>query len=145
MKERFKLVPAVALVLKKDDKLLLQKRCNTGYCDDCYGLVGGGIDGNETVLQAMIREAKEEIGITLQKNDLNVVHVLHKADSDGYESIVFFIEASQWHGEPHIMEPDKCTDLCWVTLSNLPHQLVDHLKQTLGNISKNKFYSEWGF
>ena len=42
MKERFKLVITVGLVLLNDKgQVLLQKRCNTGYMDGKYGLVAG--------------------------------------------------------------------------------------------------------
>ena len=89
-KERFKLIPAVSLVLKKDNKILLQRRCNTGWCDDCYALVGGGIEEGETAFTAIIREAKEEIGITLRKQDLSVEHVLHFRNVQGGDGITFF-------------------------------------------------------
>ena len=145
MKDRFKLVPAVALILEKDGKLLLQRRCNTGFCDDCYGLIGGGVDGNETVLQAAIREAKEEADITIKPDDLNVVHVLHHRDRNNVESITFFIEVTDWQGEPIICEPRKCSDLGWFEIDKLPENLVSYLRQSLENINKGTIYSEWGW
>ena len=40
-------------------KLLLEKRRDS----DIWGLVGGGVKKNETELQAMVREVREELGI----------------------------------------------------------------------------------
>ena len=40
-------------------KLLLEKRRDS----DVWGLVGGGVKKNETELQAMVREVREELGI----------------------------------------------------------------------------------
>ena len=62
-KQRFKLAVTVQLLLEKDGKLLLHLRQNSSFANGYYGLVSGHIDGNETVRQAMIREAREEAGI----------------------------------------------------------------------------------
>ena len=62
MKERFKLVITVGLVLLNDKgQVLLQKRCNTGYMDGKYGLVAGHLEKDESLVDGIIREAKEEI------------------------------------------------------------------------------------
>ncbi len=65
MKERYKFICAVYLILIKENKVLLLKRANTGYEDGNYSLVAGHMDGNETIKQAMIREATEEAGIVM--------------------------------------------------------------------------------
>lgn len=63
----------VGLILIKNNKILLMKRCNTGYEDGKYGLVAGHVESKESLKQAIIREAKEEIGINLSKQDLEYV------------------------------------------------------------------------
>ena len=77
MKERFKLVPAVVLFIRRGNEILLGKRCNTGWQDGKWGLFGGGVDGAETVRQAAVREAYEELGIAIDIEHLKVIHVLH--------------------------------------------------------------------
>ncbi|HIE41446.1 MAG TPA: NUDIX domain-containing protein, partial [Candidatus Aenigmarchaeota archaeon] len=71
-KERFKIIPTVYLVLIKDNKILLSRRFNTGFHDGEYSFPAGHLDGNETLIQAMVREAKEEIGIELKPEDLKL-------------------------------------------------------------------------
>jgi len=66
IKERYKITPASYLVLIEDNKILLQRRFNTGYEDGKYSLVAGHVDEGETFTEAIIREVKEEAGITLQ-------------------------------------------------------------------------------
>jgi len=78
MKERFTLVPASYLILIRESKILLLRRFNTGYEDGKYSMVAGHLDGNETVIQTIIREAREEAGVELQAQDLEVVHVMHR-------------------------------------------------------------------
>jgi len=142
-KERFKLVSSVCLLLRKDDKVLLQLRRNTGWCDGCYASVGGGIEKNETALKAVVREAKEEIGITLQEQDLKVVHVLHF--KLGHEGISFFIEATKWQGDPCLLEPEKCRNLSWFAVDDLPKNSVVFLPSIFKKINKRILYSEYGW
>lgn len=42
--ERFKMHTTVALLLIKNNKVLLMKRCNTGYMDGYYGMVSGHLE-----------------------------------------------------------------------------------------------------
>ena len=143
--ERFKLVPAVCVLLRKANKFLLIKRQNTGYQDGKYGLLGGGVDGNETILKAAIREAKEEVGVTLQEKDLDVIHVLHERYKNKYEAIVFLVEAKHWTGEPKIAEPEKCSGITWSDIDNIHELTMPTLKHAIKQINENKFYSEVGW
>ena len=143
-KERFKLIPTSHLILIKDDKILLLRRFNTGYEDGNYGLIAGHLDGNETFIQAIIREAKEEGGINIKPEDLEVIHVMHKKEPNE-ERIDFFIIAKRWENKPKIMEPHKCDDLSWFELNNLPENTIPYIKQAIDNIKDKIFYSELGF
>ena len=81
MKERFQNgIVADLLMVKNEDgkkKILLSKRKNTGYKDGEYELPGGHLKENEDLYEAMIREAKEELGISLNRQDLKIVHIMH--------------------------------------------------------------------
>ena len=143
-KERFKLVPISYLILRKGNKILLSKRFNTGYEDGYYSVVAGHLDGNETFIQAMIRETKEESNIDIKPEDLKVVHIIHRK-VPGEEMVDCFLIAKEWKGEPKIMEPHKCDDLRWFEINNLPENIVPFIKQAIDCISKNIFYSEFGW
>lgn len=71
-KEQFKLVPAVYLVLRNDNRVLLLRRANTGYQDGKYRLVAGHLDGDELGTTAVVREAKEEAGIDFDPSKLEL-------------------------------------------------------------------------
>lgn len=54
---RFTLIAAVHLFLLDGDKVLLSRRFQTGYEDGNFSVPAGHLDGNETIHEAMIREA----------------------------------------------------------------------------------------
>jgi len=143
-KERFKLIPVSHLVLIKNNKILLLRRFNTGYEDGNYSVIAGHLDGNETFIQAMVREAREEGSIKIKPEDLEVVHVMHRKELNE-ERIDFFIMAKRWEGEPKIMEPHRCDDLSWFELNNLPKNTIPYIKQAIDKIKDKIFYSELGF
>ncbi len=142
-KERFKIIPVSHLILIKDNKILLSRRFNTGYQDGNYSVVAGHLDGRETFTQAMIREAKEEAGLDIKAEDLEVVHAMNRKSED--ERIDLFLKAKKWHGEPKIMEPDKCDDLRWFSLDNLPENTIPYIRQAIEYVKNKIFYSEFGW
>lgn len=62
----------VGVILKKNGKILLQLRNDKKSIasPNCWGPFGGCVNKGETFEQAAIREIKEELGITLDKNKL---------------------------------------------------------------------------
>jgi len=144
MKERIKLIPASHLILIRDTKILLLRRFNTGYQDGKYSVVAGHLDGNETFIQAMVREAKEEAGIKINPEDLEIVHIMHRR-CPNEERIDFFIQAKSWTGEPTIIEPNKGDNLKWFDLDNLPKNIIPYVKQAIEYVRENVVYSEHGW
>jgi len=108
--QRYSFLSAVHLFLIKKEEILLLKRFNTGYEDGNYSLIAGHLEGNETIKSAMIREAKEEAGITIKSADLKVVHTMHRKSLD-QERIDFFLLGITWTGDISNLEPDKCAGL----------------------------------
>jgi ADP-ribose pyrophosphatase YjhB (NUDIX family) len=147
-KERPKVIPTVYLVLVKENKILLSRRYNTGFQDGLYSFPAGHLGGDEeTVSQAVIREAKEEIDVEIDSADLELVHVMHRKQMEptNERRINFFFTAKRWRGEPRIMEPDKCDDLQWFEMDRLPDNTIPYVRQAIGCLRKNVKYSEYGF
>lgn len=144
-KERFKIIPAVYLVLKKDGRILLSRRYNTGHEDGKYSLISGHLEGNESFKQTMIREAAEEAGIVLDPDGLDLVHITHKKINGEGERVDIFFSASEWKGEIRNMEPEKCSDLKWFPLNELPQNMVSYVDHALKKVNKNIIYSDLDF
>ncbi len=139
IEERHHVFAAVYLFLKKDNKVLLQKRAN-GWMDGFYSLPAGQIDGEETIKTAMSRETLEETGLIIEENNLKVVHVMHRLADKEY--IDFFLTTEKWKGIPTIKEPEKCSELKWFDLNQLPDNIIPNVRHFLKEISQNKTFSE---
>jgi ADP-ribose pyrophosphatase YjhB (NUDIX family) len=146
-KERFRAIPASYLVLVKDGKILMLRRFNTGYEDGKYSLPAGHVDEGENFTQCVAREAKEEVGVDVKLEDLKVVHVMHRKSSEGEigNRIDVFFTAEKWSGEIKNMEPEKCDDLSWFDLNNLPENAIAYVRKAINCIKDKVVYSELGW
>jgi 8-oxo-dGTP diphosphatase len=140
---RFQFVSAAHLFLTQGDKILLSRRYHTGYEDGKYSVVAGHLDGGEQVKTAMIREAREEIGIKIQETNLSVVQVMHRLSSD--ERFDFFLHADQWEGIISNMEPDKCDHLAWFPIHQLPENLIPYVRKAIQNFQLGIWFDSFGF
>ena len=141
--ERTNFRVAVFIVLIKDDKILLQRRFNTGWEDGNYTFVSGHVEENESILEAGAREALEEAGIIIKLEDLKVIHVMHNKTDTQY--INFLLQPNVWEGEPANKEPERCDDLSWFPIDNLPENTLTFLKHFVNDFYKNGvLFSEFG-
>jgi len=144
MSNRFTYIGSSYLFLIKDNKILLQRRFQTGFEDGNYGVPAGHLDGNETAREGCAREIKEEIGVDIKPIDLELAHIMHrKADQD--ERIDFFFYTNNYTGEITNCEPDKCDDLSWFDLDELPTNIVGYVAIALEKYKQANHYSEFGY
>jgi 8-oxo-dGTP pyrophosphatase MutT (NUDIX family) len=140
---RFTLPAAVFLFLIRDGKVLMIRRQNTGWCDGDYDLIAGHIDGDEHFSTALIREAKEEAGITIHPEDVEFVNLTHcLAEDGGKEYIYVSFKVTRWQGEPTICEPDVCDDMTWFPLDNPPKNITPGSKAVLEACATGSAYTE---
>lgn len=129
-KNHYRALSAVfPIILKTENEkkyVLLHKRANTGYRDNMWDVAGSGhVDDHETAIQALVREGQEELGICIDPRGTRFAHLSHNVDSIGdetYYNIYFFVSA--FVGSPRIMEPEKCSDLGWFDVDNLPEDMI---------------------
>jgi 8-oxo-dGTP diphosphatase len=132
--DRFKIAVGVHLMLMKDGQILLLRRAGTGWADGYFTLPAGHVDGNERLVDAACREAKEEVCLTLSPEKLQLVHVMHRSDrDDDFERLDFYFECHDWAGEPTIGEPDKSDLIQWVYRDAIPEKSLDTVKYVLAH------------
>lgn len=142
-KVRFTLVVDVHLFLIRDGKILLLLRKNTGYEDGKYHVPAGHLDGDEPITFALIRESKEEIGITFKSENIKLVHIMHSIDSK--ERMGLFFEVKNWSGKVKNMEPDKHGEVKWFELDNLPKNMVPYARYAIDCYKRGEILSEYGW
>lgn len=140
MEERFKQAACADIAFIKEDggkkKILLMQRCNTGFDDGYYELPGGHVEKDEDIYNAMIREIEEELLIKLQRKDIKLVHIMHHYTGKRLN----FIFVSDKNINPIIGEKDKCSDLSWFDIDNLPDNTTEKVKRIILNIKNNILY-----
>ena len=130
MKAVFK--SAVHMIIWKDNKILVQKRKGYKLWPGYYALTAGHIDEGENQYDALKREAKEELGIEIDINNIiNSYAVLRrnffKIDGKQLEPYIdYYFEINEYKGIPKIMEEDKCEELIWVDVNNLPKPFINY-------------------
>ena len=141
MRARFPVT--VHLLFFRDDKILLSRRFNTGYRDGEYSVPAGHLDGNETVRAAAAREAAEEVGVQIEKDDILFSSVMHRNEGD--ERVDFFLHVLAWRGEPLNNEPNKCDDIYWEHVDSLPDNTIPYVRRAIQNHRKGIRFDEFGW
>ena len=139
-----KLRAATYLMLKKDDKILLMKRQNTGFKDGYWSLMAGHIDEGERAREAMVREAMEELGIEINPSDLKPYNIIHRNSRDNIYVDIFF-HLKDWSGEIENMEPEKCEKLEWFSKDDLPEKTIGYVRKAIQEGGEKLDYMEYGW
>ncbi len=127
-----------------DAEVLLHLRQNTGYRDGHWALVAGHVDPGESVVQAALREVREEVGVTVRPADLVPLTTVHRTLPGGgpiEQRVDVFFVARRWRGEPAVQEPAKNAGLRWWPLhqvvAGLPEPCVPHELRVLELVAAN--------
>ena len=130
------------------DLLLERRNSTTGkteilmmlaeYLDNQYDLPGGHLESGEDLYDAMIREAKEELGIEIEREDMQMVHIYHHFEKD---MLKFVFKVKIFKNEIQNLEPEKCKELKWVDIENLPVNTISGIRRELEYIKSKKYYS----
>ncbi|MGH3679730.1 MAG: NUDIX hydrolase [Natronosporangium sp.] len=144
MRQRHRSIVDVHLIVRREGRIVMLRRANTGYGDGRLHLPSGHLEPNESVVDGVIREAKEEIGVGVEPSALRCVHVMHRADPDG-DRVGFFFEADWWSGEPGNQEPEKCSELVWVDPAAVPEDTIAYPAAAVARTERGIFFSLHGW
>lgn len=133
----------VHLILCRSGSVLFGLRRNTGFEDGAWHLPSGHLEADESVVDALIREADEEIGVMIAPEDVRFSHVMHNSSSNG--RVAFFFTVTTWQGEPVNREPEKCGALEWFALDGLPDRMIDYCRVAMRDVRESVPFSIYGW
>ena len=143
MAERMKAPVTAHVFLLQAGQVLLLRRFQTGYEDGKYSVVAGHLESGETVHQAAMREAEEEVGVRVRERDLRVVGVMQRKSND--ERVDFFLTAPAWEGDVRNAEPEKCDDLLWCAPDDLPENTIPYVRRAIANYREGRWFDVHGW
>lgn len=110
----------VGVFIKKDNKILLQKRIGA-HGADTWSVPGGHMEYGESPEDTAAREAKEEVNVDIRGS--RVVGLTNDIHKEGKHYVTIFVEAEYAAGEPRSNEPEFVSEVGWFSLDNLPSPL----------------------
>lgn len=129
------------MLIMDNGMVLLQKRKGSKLWPGYYALPAGHIDEGENQYDALVREAKEELDIEIDPKDIEKSYVILRRnffEIDGKKLepyIDYYFEISKYQGIPRIAELDKCDELIWADINNLPEPFVNYEGEFLSDRS----------
>ena len=122
---------ATALIIKENKLLVLKKKKNTSH----YILPGGKINKDETSEDALLRELKEELNISITKNNIEFItsmEVISQFENLPMTSYIFKVD---YKGDFSI--DNEIAEFSWLNLDNynekdvasLLRKLIPYLKE----------------
>ena len=133
---------SIYLIIKNEkDEILLQRRQGTKLWCGFLALPAGHIDEGENAYEAAIREAKEELNIDININDIVDTFVVNRKNKSLKSYYDVYFEVSKYIGEIEINEPQKCSELIWCNINNLPVDMIEFEKEAINNNLKGIKFS----
>lgn len=103
---------------------------------------GGSVEFGETLEHAIVREMREEYGVSVKPVRLLCVadHILPREGPQHWVSPTFICRLVR--GEPKILEPGKCGAIGWFTIKELAQMPLSAItRNDLAWLKKSKFAS----
>ena len=108
-------IEVVAALIRNEDKFLICQRPANKARGLLWEFVGGKVEKGETKMQALIRECREELAITVEPHDI-FTEVNHE-----YPDIIVHLtlfNCTILLGQPQLLEHN---DLRWITSAEIPN------------------------
>ncbi|WP_326806804.1 phosphotransferase [Streptomyces sp. NBC_01775] len=113
-------------------EVLLSRRAGTVYASGLWHLPSGHLDGpHEDVVEALVREAREETGVVIDPVDVRTAATVHHRSPGGDARLGLFFEVRRWQRSPHIREPQVCDAMGFYRLDELPAPMVAYCRAGL--------------
>ncbi len=129
---------------KRTEILFIKRSLHLSFGGGLYALVGGKVEENESMRQATVREAFEEVGIHIELHDASLSHIIY-FQGETRPCIAAAFTILSWQGEPFNKEPEKHDHVAWFDSNDLPTNIVPRHAKIIGHIKHGTLYCDEGF
>lgn len=123
---------SIDAVVINDDKVLLIKRGANPF-KGYWALPGGYVEWNESTEEAVAREVREELGLTVDSCKLIGVYSSPNRHPKQVINVAYLVTAS---GNPKV--GDDALEYEWFSIDNLPTELAFDHKKIIADSQKEK-------
>ena len=109
---------AACAILLRGRKILLGKRspCRKFY-PNVWDLIGGHCEDRESPEQTLLRELKEDLGITPTK--FQKISILEEPNIEAYGAYQYHVYlVTDWHGVPRNQQPQEHSEILWFAIED---------------------------
>lgn len=117
--DKLHIVTPVAVIRRTDGRiLLLKRRDDEAVYPSCYTFPGGKMEGNDTILDTLKKEVKEECGLELEPGFILIKEKsIKRADGQTSKSLSFLCTVK--NPETVVIDQKDFTGYTWATLEEL--------------------------
>ena len=130
---RSQLVSLIALINEENEVLISLRNFNKKY-NGFWEYPGGKVEKNESIYDALIREVKEELGITLQETCSSPLAFSTEKTSET-ETLLLLFTSRKWFGH---LEGKENQTLKWIKSDQL-----NNFKMPPANLFLNSILRDW--
>ncbi len=143
-----KMGSGVGIMILKDNKVLLgQRHVDPAKAQSdmqgqgAWTMPGGKLEFGETFEECAQREVKEETGLGVDINDLEVISLTNDFIATAHYVTIGLL-CTNSTGEPQVMEPDVITKWEWFSLDELPTPIFSLSQRVIDNYKAGKIYQK---
>lgn len=122
-----------AIIVDKQGRIFLARRGPKAKNErGLWEFPGGSVEFGETLAQALQREMQEEYGVRISVGKLvDVVDHILPEEHQHWVSPTYVCEIVS--GNPSIREPEKCTEIEWFHIDQVPNELTQITRLNLAH------------
>ena len=103
-------------IMNSKGEFLIQKRTpNKKNFPNMWSQTGGGVDSGETTLQAAIRECHEELGINIEKDEIEFMLSFKRK----YDFVDVWLVKHDYDISTLVLQEDEVSDVMWASIDEI--------------------------